>query len=48
MTKSNCQCLKCGKKWYSQIFELGRLPRACPACHRYDWMEPRIRKRKKS
>lgn len=47
MHKTNCHCLKCDKKWFSQIYYLANvLPKACPRCHRYDWMKPRVRKRR--
>jgi len=28
------KCKNCGHDWYSNI---GRLPKACPNCKRYDW-----------
>lgn len=48
MSQPNCRCLKCGRKWYSKLYQVaGILPKACPECHRYDWMFPRVRKSSK-
>ncbi len=47
MMPPNCHCLKCGYSWFSAIASLGRAPKVCPSCHRYDYFLPRVRKSRK-
>ncbi len=47
-SRNNCKCLKCSFEWFSaMLFFDGQIPKTCPKCHNYDWMTPRIRKRRK-